>query len=172
MAKSKKEITKEELITENKRLKDDLKEMVKFLEELVKEKKKLQEEIDEWHTIEENKLNYSNYKQFERLKKQRDQLKEQNEYWEKRYNTILEDHQKLLKETEAKTDSSLELAWKKREDNYLNSLQTNKDLIKKLIEEDNKISISEIAKNLNMTRQGIYKNKELIDLIKELKSVN
>ena len=91
---------------------------------------------------------------------------------ETRYNSLLADYD-LLKKEEPKTDSSLELAWKKREDNYLISLRANKEIIKKLIDNDNKISISEIAKNLNMSRQGIYKNKELIDFINELKkSVN
>ena len=166
----KKEMTKEELIDENKKLKNDLKDMGKLIDELIKEKKKLQEEIDEWHTIEENKKNYANYKQFERLKKQRDDYISLYERLEIRYNSLLADYD-LLKKEETKTDSSLELAWRKREDNYLISLQENKETIKKLINNNNKISISEIAKNLNMSRQGIYKNKELIDFIKELKKV-
>ncbi len=58
-----------------------------------------------------------------------------------------------------------------RKENDLKRLIENKKMIKKMITENKKISIAELAKNLNITRQALYKNKELKNLIDELKKV-
>ena len=49
-------------------------------------------------------------------------------------------------------------------------LEANKEKIRQLLEVDKNIKITKIAEELGMTRQGLYKNQELIKLIKSLKS--
>jgi len=48
-----------------------------------------------------------------------------------------------------------------REEKDLERLEDNKKKISKLLLSDNKLTINEIAKELGMTRQAIYKNKNL-----------
>ena len=59
-----------------------------------------------------------------------------------------------------------------REEKDLKRLEENKKKISKLLSVDNNIKIPQIAKELGITRQGLYKNQELMELINELKSVN
>ena len=59
-----------------------------------------------------------------------------------------------------------------REEKDLKRLEENKKKISKLLSVDNNIKIPQIAKELGITRQGLYKNKELMELINKLKSVN
>ena len=59
-----------------------------------------------------------------------------------------------------------------RKEKDLKKLKRNKEKIRQLITVDKNIKISEIAKELEITRQGLYKNQELMNLINELKSVN
>ena len=69
--------------------------------------------------------------------------------------------------------SQIEVAREVRKNNYLDRLGENQEQIKKLILKNKKISIQEIAKELGMTRQALYKNKDLKKFIDELKkSVN
>jgi DNA-binding phage protein len=49
------------------------------------------------------------------------------------------------------------------------NLEGYKTKIRQLLEVDKKIKITEIAKELGITRQAIYKNKELLSFIKSLK---
>ena len=51
-------------------------------------------------------------------------------------------------------------------------LQENKKKISKLLSVDKNIKIPQIAKELGITRQGLYKNQELMELINKFKSVN
>ena len=58
-------------------------------------------------------------------------------------------------------------------DNYnKNKLKENKEKIRQLLEVDKTLSITAIAQELGITRQGLYKNQELIELINKLKNVN
>ena len=59
-----------------------------------------------------------------------------------------------------------------REEKDLKRLEENKKKINKLLLVDKTLKVSEIAKELNITRQGLYKNQELMELINKLKSVN
>ena len=59
-----------------------------------------------------------------------------------------------------------------REEKDLKRLEENKKKISKLLSVDKNIIIPQIAKELGITRQGLYKNQELIELINKLKSVN
>lgn len=59
-----------------------------------------------------------------------------------------------------------------KDDYNKNKLKENKEKIRQLLEVDKTIKITQIAKELEMTRQGLYKNKELMELINKLKSVN
>jgi transcriptional regulator of acetoin/glycerol metabolism len=59
-----------------------------------------------------------------------------------------------------------------REEKDLKRLEENKKKISKLLSVDNNIKIPQIAKELGITRQGLYKNQELMELINKLKSVN
>ncbi len=59
-----------------------------------------------------------------------------------------------------------------REEKDLKRLKENKEKINKLIQINKKISITNIAQELGITRQGLYKNQELMELINKLKSVN
>ncbi len=58
-----------------------------------------------------------------------------------------------------------------REEKDIERLEENKKKISKLLSVDKNLKISEIAKELNITRQGLYKNQELKNLIDELKKV-
>ncbi len=59
-----------------------------------------------------------------------------------------------------------------REEKDLKRLEENKKKISKLLSVDNNIKIPQIAKELGITRQGLYKNQELMELINKFKSVN
>lgn len=59
-----------------------------------------------------------------------------------------------------------------KDDYNKNKLKENKEKLRQLLEVDKTIKITQIAKELEMTRQGLYKNKELMELINKLKSVN
>lgn len=80
---------------------------------------------------------------------------------------VIEEVRKELKSTD-KTNKISYL----REEKDLKRLEENKKKINKLLLVDKTLKVSEIAKELNITRQGLYKNKELIELINKLKSVN
>ena len=58
------------------------------------------------------------------------------------------------------------------EEKDLKRLEENKKKISKLLSVDKNIKIPQIAKELGITRQGLYKNQELMELINKLKSVN
>ena len=59
-----------------------------------------------------------------------------------------------------------------KDDYNKNKLKENKEKIRQLLEVDKTLTITAIAQELNITRQGLYKNQELIQLINKLKSVN
>ena len=59
-----------------------------------------------------------------------------------------------------------------KDDYNKNKLKENKEKIRQLFAVDKNIKITKIAEELGMTRQGLYKNQELIELINKLKSVN
>ncbi len=59
-----------------------------------------------------------------------------------------------------------------KDDYNKNKLKENKEKIRQLFAVDKNIKITKIADELGMTRQGLYKNQELIELINKLKSVN
>lgn len=80
---------------------------------------------------------------------------------------VIEEVRKELKSTD-KTNKISYL----REEKDLKRLEENKKKINKLLLVDKTLKVSEIAKELNITRQGLYKNKELMELINKLKSVN
>lgn len=80
---------------------------------------------------------------------------------------VIEEVRKELKSTD-KTNKISYL----REEKDLKRLEENKKRINKLLLVDKTLKVSEIAKELNITRQGLYKNKELIELINKLKNVN
>ena len=80
---------------------------------------------------------------------------------------VIEEVRKELKSTN-KTNKISYL----REEKDLKRLEENKKKISKLLSVDKNIKIPQIAKELGITRQGLYKNKELIELINKLKSVN
>ena len=80
---------------------------------------------------------------------------------------VIEEVRKELKSTN-KTNKISYL----REEKDLKRLEENKKKISKLLSVDNNIKIPQIAKELGITRQGLYKNQELIELINKLKSVN
>ena len=79
---------------------------------------------------------------------------------------VIEEVRKELKSTN-KTNKISYL----REEKDLKRLEENKKKISKLLSVDKNLKISEIAKELNITRQGLYKNQELKNLIDELKKV-
>jgi len=58
-----------------------------------------------------------------------------------------------------------------RKEKDLKRLEKNKEKIRQLISVDNTIKIPQIAEELGITRQGLYKNQELMNLINELKKV-
>ena len=80
---------------------------------------------------------------------------------------VIEEVRKELKSTN-KTNKISYL----REEKDLKRLEENKKKISKLLSVDNNIKIPQIAKELGITRQGLYKNQELMELINKLKSVN
>ncbi len=80
---------------------------------------------------------------------------------------VIEEVRKELKSTN-KTNKISYL----REEKDLKRLEENKKKISKLLSVDKNIKIPQIAKELGITRQGLYKNQELIELINKLKSVN
>lgn len=80
---------------------------------------------------------------------------------------VIEEVRKELKSTD-KTNKISYL----REEKDLKRLEENKKKINKLLLVDKTLKVSEIAKELNITRQGLYKNQELMELINKLKSVN
>ncbi len=80
---------------------------------------------------------------------------------------VIEEVRKELKSTN-KTNKISYL----REEKDLKRLEENKKKINKLLLVDKTLKVSEIAKELNITRQGLYKNQELMELINKLKSVN
>jgi uncharacterized protein YneR len=80
---------------------------------------------------------------------------------------VIEEVRKELKSTD-KTNKISYL----REEKDLKRLEENKKKINKLLLVDKTLKVSEIAKELNITRQGLYKNRELMELINKLKSVN
>jgi transcriptional regulator of acetoin/glycerol metabolism len=80
---------------------------------------------------------------------------------------VIEEVRKELKSTD-KTNKISYL----REEKDLKRLEENKKKISKLLSVDKTLKVSEIAKELNITRQGLYKNRELMELINKLKSVN
>jgi uncharacterized protein YneR len=80
---------------------------------------------------------------------------------------VIEEVRKELKSTN-KTNKISYL----REEKDLKRLEENKKKINKLLLVDKTLKVSEIAKELNITRQGLYKNRELMELINKLKSVN
>ena len=59
-----------------------------------------------------------------------------------------------------------------KDDYNKNKLKENKEKIRQLLLVDKTIKITKIAKELNITRQGLYKNQELMEVINKLKSVN
>ena len=59
-----------------------------------------------------------------------------------------------------------------REEKDLKRLEENKKKISKLLSVDNNIKIPQIAKELGITTQRLYKKQELMELINKLKSVN
>ncbi len=80
---------------------------------------------------------------------------------------VIEEVRKELKSTN-KTNKISYL----REEKDLKRLEENKKKISKLLSVDKNIKIPQIAKELGITRQGLYKNQELMELINKLKSVN
>ena len=80
---------------------------------------------------------------------------------------VIEEVRKELKSTN-KTNKISYL----REEKDLKRLEENKKKISKLLSVDKNIKIPQIAKELGITIQGLYKNQELIELINKLKSVN
>lgn len=80
---------------------------------------------------------------------------------------VIEEVRKELKSTN-KTNKISYL----REEKDLKRLEENKKKISKLLSVDKNIKIPQIAKEIGITRQGLYKNQELIELINKLKSVN
>ena len=73
---------------------------------------------------------------------------------------VIEEVRKELKSTN-KTNKISYL----REEKDLKRLEENKKKISKLLSVDKNIKIPQIAKELGITRQGLYKNQELIELI-------
>ena len=80
---------------------------------------------------------------------------------------VIEEVRKELKSTN-KTNKISYL----REEKDLKRLEENKKKISKLLSVDKNIKIPQIAKELGITRQGLYKNQELIELINKFKRVN
>ena len=80
---------------------------------------------------------------------------------------VIEEVRKELKSTN-KTNKISYL----REEKDLKRLEENKKKISKLLSVDKNIKIPQIAKELGITRQGLYKNQELMELINKLNSVN
>ena len=79
---------------------------------------------------------------------------------------VIEEVRKELKSTD-KTNKISYL----REEKDLKRLEENKKKINKLLLVDKTLKVSEIAKELNITRQGLYKNQEHMEIINKLKSV-
>lgn len=87
------------------------------------------------------------------------------EMWFKEFQKILKEELK----NELKHSNNIENARKVKNDNYKQELSFRKEKIKLLIQENPKITITKIAEELNLSRYGLTKNKELIEYINSLK---
>ncbi len=132
--------------------------------------------------MEKRKLIDEVYENFEQLKKEKLEKAKKKNYYSENPKNLKEENNKLFDELLSLREavsfvlgSHHERMKHEKNINYLRQikdeirLEETKTKITNYLKDSPNMSISQLARNLKMSRQALYKNKELKDLIQNLK---